>query len=103
MKIDQLMQLSWENESVFVKCEISQHLRMISDCFHGLMAAIPVHQDPVPFVAGHLIIAVSQESLFKELPSLGFQYTLLFCQPHLCPGQPIARLCHFEVSLVHCT
>ena len=64
------------------------------------MAAIPVHQDPVPFVAGHLIIAVSQESLFKKsCRPLGFQYTLLFCQAHLCPGQPIAQLCHLKFPL----
>lgn len=58
------------------------------------MVAIPVHQDAVPSVTWHLIIIMNQGSLFKKSRhALGFRCTLLFSQPHLCPGQPIPLLC----------
>ena len=69
------------------------------------MVAIPVHQDPVPSVTWHLIIIISQESLFKKSRhALEFRCTLLFSQPHLCPDWAAhTSALSFEVSLVHPT
>ena len=86
--------------SVFVKVYRNQKYNthcMINDCFHKAlcptavwtMTENPVHQDPVPFVTGHLIIAVSQESLFrKSCHPLEFQYTLLSASLTCVLGSP---------------